>query len=95
MPTSVPVREAPFSGGTPEIQIQRKLPLRVDQVQGNILAGFTRTIKTLIFLMVDPKKFKKCLKALVPFVSTTDEVLKCNRLFKQIARVSSVLEPAF
>jgi hypothetical protein len=50
LPNGVPVRETLFSGGIPEIQIQRKLPLRVDQVQGNILAGFNRTIKTFIFL---------------------------------------------
>jgi Dyp-type peroxidase family len=85
MPTNIPVREAP-SPATPQTSTASdEPPLRVDQVQGNILAGFLKDNQTLIFLnIVDTTKFKKWLKAVVPFISTTDEVLKFNRLFKQL-----------
>jgi Dyp-type peroxidase family len=85
MPTSVPVREVPFPV-TPQTSESSDEPqLRVDQVQGNILAGFNKDNQTLIFLNItDAKKFKKWLGAVTPFISTTDEVLKFNRLFKQI-----------
>ena len=59
--------------------------LDTDQIQGNILAGFNKDNQTLIFLDIkDPKKFRPWLKALVPFIATTDEVLQFNRLFKMI-----------
>jgi hypothetical protein len=82
MPTSVPVREVPFPV-TPQTSESSDEPqLRVDQVQGNILAGFNKDNQTLIFLNItDAKKFKKWLGAVTPFISTTDEVLKFNRLF--------------
>src|SRR5207245_4380680 len=59
--------------------------LRVDQIQGNILAGFNKDNQTLIFLRIeDPKQFKKWLQTVVPFVATTEEVLLFNHLFKAI-----------
>ena len=51
----------------------------VDQIQGNILAGFNKDNQTLIFLKIhESKKFKLWLRAITPFVATTEEVLQFN-----------------
>jgi Dyp-type peroxidase family len=96
MSINVPVREAPFPFLNEEIRssVDRDLvkgpdpeepALRVDQIQGNILAGFNKDNQTLIFLRIEePKQFRKWLQTLVPFVATTEEVLSFNRLFKSI-----------
>jgi Dyp-type peroxidase family len=96
MSINVPAREAPFpflgeqiryvvdedSGTGPDTE---EPALRVDQIQGNILAGFNKDNQTLIFLRIEePKQFRKWLQTLVPFVATTEEVLSFNRLFKSI-----------
>ncbi len=96
MSINVPAREAPFpflgeqiryvvdqdSGKGPE---NEEPALRVDQIQGNILAGFSKDNQALIFLRIeDPKQFKKWLQTVVPFIATTEEVLLFNRLFKAI-----------
>lgn len=89
MATNVPAREAPFPSS-----FERKVPhpkrdedplLDTDQIQGNILAGFLKDNQMLIFLNItNPKHFRPWLKALVPFIATTDEVLQFNKLFKMI-----------
>ena len=59
--------------------------LAIDQIQGNILAGFNKDFQTLIFLHIDrASDFKQWLAAQVDFVATTAEVLVFNRLFKEI-----------
>lgn len=89
MATSVPAREAPFPSAfelkVPASKQNEEPLLETDQIQGNILAGFNKDNQTLIFLDIkDPEKFKPWLKALVPFIATTDEVSQFNRLFKMI-----------
>src|SRR5438552_6288647 len=87
MPTNVPVREAPFPAipQTAPADKPEEPQLDVDQIQGNILAGFNKDNQTLIFLAIrEPKKFKLWLRAITPFVATTEEVLQFNRLFKLI-----------
>ena len=65
-------------------EIEKPL-LEVDQIQGNILVGFNKDNQTLIFLDIhDPEKFKLWLRAITPFVATTEEVIQFNRLFKMI-----------
>src|SRR5580704_13651577 len=96
MSINVPAREAPFpflgeqiryvidegSGKGPD---NEEPALRVDQIQGNILAGFSKDNQALIFLRIeDPKQFRKWLQTVVPFVATTQEVLLFNQLFKAI-----------
>src|SRR5437660_11673082 len=59
--------------------------LNVDNIQGNILAGFNKDFQTLLFYeLVDDKKFKESLRPLLPrgFIATTREVLRFNRVFK-------------
>src|SRR5277367_3733457 len=93
MSTNIPAREVPFPSSfalteapVSEAGKGRKEPeLEVDQIQGNILAGFNKDNQTLIFLDIhDVKAFKRWLRAITPFVATTEEVLQFNRLFKMI-----------
>lgn len=59
--------------------------LRTDQIQGNIIPGFLKDHRTMLFLQIkDVKAFRVWLKALIPFIATADEVLAFNRLFKEM-----------
>src|SRR5512136_2658547 len=59
--------------------------LAVDQIQGNILAGFNKDFQTLVFLHIErAEDFKLWLAAQIDFIATTAEVLAFNRLFKEI-----------
>lgn len=61
--------------------------LEVDEVQGNVLAGFNKNWQTLVFLqIVRPAAARAWLRGLEPQVSTTAEVLEFNRLYKAIRR---------
>lgn len=89
MATNVPVREAPFpfslSNAAPTDTPDHEPLLEVDDIQGNILAGFNKDNQTLLFLEIKaPTQFKKWLATIIPFIATTDEVLQFNRLFKSI-----------
>jgi Dyp-type peroxidase family len=89
MATNIPAREAPFPSSFERCASGHKQTdepeLETDQIQGNILAGFNKDNQTLIFLKIkNPDAFRPWLKALVPFIATTDEVLQFNRLFKMI-----------
>ena len=93
MPTNIPAREVPFPSSFALVEAPaskegkeiKEPELEVDQIQGNILAGFNKDNQTLIFLEIqEPKKFKRWLQAVTPFVATTEEVLQFNRLFKLI-----------
>ena len=93
MPTNVPAREVPFpssfalmEASASKAEKEVKEPeVEVDQVQGNILAGFNKDNQTLIFLDIqNVRAFRLWLQAVIPFVATTEEVLQFNRLFKMI-----------
>lgn len=59
--------------------------LAVNEIQGNILAGFNKDHQSLLFLKIeDAALFKLWLKSLVPFVASTWEVLTFNRLYKEV-----------
>jgi Dyp-type peroxidase family len=63
--------------------------LSVDNIQGNILTGFMKSHRILLFLRVDAKKtagFKLWLKSQIPFVATSAEVIAFSRLFKAIRK---------
>lgn len=86
------VREAPFPEAL-ELDLDdashpdasREPVLAVDQIQGNILAGFNKDFQTLIFIHIDrTKDFKIWLASQINFIATTAEVLAFNRLFKEI-----------
>lgn len=99
MATNVQAREVPTptaaaaidqgSGKSEGQKTEREPALQVDQIQGNILAGFNKDNQTLIFVDIkdtvkDIHKFKTWLGAIVPFVASTEEVLQFNRLFKMV-----------
>ncbi len=59
--------------------------LALDQIQGNIIPGFSKDFQTLIFLRIHHvEKFEDWLRSQIPFIATAAEVLAWNRLFKEI-----------
>jgi hypothetical protein len=61
------------------------LLLEVDEIQGNILAGFAKDFQTNIYLKItDVKAFRTWLKGLIPLIATTAQVVAFNRLFKAL-----------
>ncbi|QBD75705.1 hypothetical protein EPA93_06675 [Ktedonosporobacter rubrisoli] len=66
--------------------VSDKEPLiEVSEIQGNIVPGFLKDHVMLLFLKIDDvRNCKNWLKGLVPFISTAEEVLAFNRLFKQL-----------
>ena len=57
--------------------------LDIHDIQGNILAGFNKDYQTLLFFkVVEPLIAKTWLMAIAPLISTVQEVLSFNRLFK-------------
>lgn len=87
------VREAPAlaplkeTGDPTRPAVPQEPVLDIADIQGNILAGFNKDFQTLLFLRItDAVSAREWLKALVPFVATTSEVLAFNRLFKEIRR---------
>lgn len=87
-----PVRETPqpspllYSKHDPTRPAAPQEPvLAINNIQGNILAGFNKDQQTLLFLKVtNQQDFRRWLGELVPFIATTAEVLAFNRLFKEI-----------
>src|SRR5207249_1897290 len=65
--------------------------LAIDQIQGNIFAGFNKDYQTFLFLRItDNSKgknhVKKWLKTQIQFIATSAEVLAFNRLFKAVRK---------
>lgn len=59
--------------------------LAIQEIQGNILAGFNKDFQTLIFLHIErAREFKLWLASQINFIATTAEVLAFNRLYKEI-----------
>lgn len=87
-----PVREAPtpMLGDKTDPTSATKIAepvLAVEDIQGNILAGFNKDQQTLLFLRItNPTLFRHWLGELIPFIATTAEVIAFNRLFKEIRR---------
>jgi Dyp-type peroxidase family len=95
-----PVREAPAGSplaiavGEPAKGLKEP-PVKVSNIQGNIIGGFKKDHQMMLFLRLrredEPKKqavhvenFRKWLAIFEPNVSTSEEVLAFNRLFKSI-----------
>ena len=57
--------------------------LNIDNIQGNILAGFNKDHQTLLFFQItDATRFQRWLRDQIPSIATLAEVLNFNRLFK-------------
>src|SRR6185369_3679328 len=92
---SLPVRETPVrtllqnpSTDDPTRPDATNEPeLAVNNIQGNILAGFNKDHQAHLYLKIQPdhvEEFRAWLGRMVPFVATTSEVLHFNRLFKEV-----------
>ncbi len=58
--------------------------LEIEDIQGNIINGFNKDHRMLVFLRIDDAQaFKVWLKSQVAFIATAAEVLAFNRLFKE------------
>jgi Dyp-type peroxidase family len=90
-----PIRETPpppeIAAHTPDPSRQTVFPepvIRVTNIQGAILPGFSKSHRILMFLRVHrkehtaPASFRKWLKGQLRFIATADEVLAFNKLFK-------------
>ncbi|MCW3054214.1 MAG: hypothetical protein JWN14_3384 [Chthonomonadales bacterium] len=61
--------------------------LFLDNIQGNIIGGFNKDFQTLLFLTIDdPGAFKTWLATQIPFISTAEEVMAFNNLFKSVRK---------
>src|SRR5512135_1869330 len=84
------VREAPApeaieSADPSHPNVPQEPVLNLINIQGNILAGFNKDFQTLLFLEVSEiGPFRTWLGRLAPFISTADEVLAFNKLFKAV-----------
>ncbi|MGG3647131.1 Dyp-type peroxidase [Bacillus wiedmannii] len=59
--------------------------LDIYNIQGNILAGFNKDFQNFLFVkIIQPEDTKVWVKSLVPQISSLDEVLRFNNLFKSI-----------
>jgi Dyp-type peroxidase family len=64
------------------------MPLELDQIQGNVVAGFNKDSTSYLFLALpdDPARAKAWLAELVGQVATAQEVKQFNDLFRAIRR---------
>ena len=91
MKSNIPAREAPALGPlvlsqpvTATVTVEDPA-LDVNEIQGNILAGFSKDHQMLLFLRIkDATKFRHWFKQLILSIATTAEVLQFNRLFKAL-----------
>lgn len=69
-------------------------PLALDQIQGNVLAGFNKDHQRLLFLgITNAALAKKWLAALIPHIATTTQVKAFNDLFRARRKALGVDPP--
>jgi len=64
-------------------------PLRIRNIQGNIVPGFSKDFQAFIFLRLlesdrDQASFRHWLRLMLPFIATSEQVLSFNRLYKLV-----------
>jgi len=78
---------APSTGWSSRPAASNEPVLRIDDIQGNVLAGFNKDWQALLFLeIVDAAAFRSWLGGVVDEVATAAEVLAFNQLFKAVGR---------
>jgi Dyp-type peroxidase family len=71
-----------------------QIPLDLDQIQGNILAGFNKNHQAFMFLRLgESTAARSWMAAIAPQIATSAEVGAFNALFKSIRRRRGVPEP--
>jgi Dyp-type peroxidase family len=68
--------------------VQVDMPLQLDQIQGNVVAGFNKDYTSYLFLTLpdEPDRARAWLAGLVGQVATAEEVKRFNDLFREIRR---------
>jgi Dyp-type peroxidase family len=68
--------------------VQVDMPLQLDQIQGNVVAGFNKDYASYLFLALpdEPARARAWLAGLVGQVATAEEVKRFNDLFREIRR---------
>ena len=67
--------------------------LEIQDIQGNILAGFNKDFQIFLFLkIIDPPAAKAWMRMLTAFIATAEDVLAFNRLYRSL-RVRRAHEP--
>ena len=75
---------APDAPGPARPDANEEPALHMDQIQGNVVAGFNKDFQTLLFLRIeDVPSFKAWLAEFANLVATAEEVYAFNRLFKR------------
>ena len=85
-PTATLLR-APSADDPTRPSVPNEPVLDVDNIQGNILAGFNKDHQAQLYLRIQDgqvEHFRAWLGRLIPFIATTAEVLTFNRLFKSV-----------
>lgn len=80
-----------------EIARRDEPTLNMENIQGNVVAGFRKDFQTLLFFRIDDEgvaQFKVALAALAGSVATADQVLEHNREFAQARDSGSPLPTA-
>jgi Dyp-type peroxidase family len=68
-----------------EMQALQEDVLEIDEIQGNILAGFNKDFQTFLFLKIHDRELTKIwLGSLIPYIATVAEVLSFNRMFRML-----------
>jgi Dyp-type peroxidase family len=63
--------------------------LRISNIQGNVVPGFNKDFQAFIFLRLveadgDLWRFRRWLQVMLPFISTSKQVLAFNQLYKRV-----------
>ena len=76
----------PTSRAAPPVPDERPEPvLAMENIQGNVIAGFNKDFQTLLYFHIDDADlFKPAIRELGHWVATAEEVLTFNRLYKQV-----------
>jgi Dyp-type peroxidase family len=81
---TAPINTMP-QAGRDHTQVPVEEVLEVDDIQGNILAGFNKDFQTFLFLKIHDRAITKdWLRSLTPCIASTAEVLLFNKLHRSL-----------
>ncbi|GAC1394477.1 MAG: Dyp-type peroxidase [Ktedonobacteraceae bacterium] len=81
---TAPINTMQQAGADPT-QMPGEEVLEVDDIQGNILAGFNKDFQTFLFIKIHDRAITRdWLRSLTPCIASTAEVLLFNRLYRSL-----------